>query len=107
MSLASRGPEVRVGRALHPGERGDLLQSEVVVAVDRDHAGHGGGFGDVDAFDARVRHRRADEHDMEQARDRQVVEVAGLATQDRGVLDAAYGLADEWGLGGGHCRIIW
>ena len=87
----------RAGQGLHARGR------QFGPRVDGQHAGHGAGLGRVDAEDARVRVRRAQEHQVLQPLARQVVGVAAAARHQGRVLDAAHGVAaaEAQGVGGG------
>ena len=80
---------------------GDL---EVVGGVDADHARHVLGVVDLDAVDRGVSDGRADEVDVAETLDLHVVEVLLGALEERGVLSAEDGVAEDRSLHGGHER---
>jgi hypothetical protein len=96
--LAAR--ERQLGTRVRHGGMGDqqrqrpVERPQVVRREDRDDAGMRLGSGHVEARDARVRHRRAQERDVERPRVVDVVEVGRLATEDPRILVALDALAE-------------
>src|SRR5215207_1065623 len=94
------------GRRNH-GEPLHRFEAEVVGRVHRHDPGHLLRVARVDRLDLRVRDRGSHERDVKQTFDVEVVEVAGLAAEDAGVLGALDGIAENRSRGRGHGRNLY
>ena len=101
LALRQRGMGARLHRRTilgmdHPAadQAADLVGRDVMAGKDGDHAGRGGGFGEIDGVDRGVRVRRTQEIGVRLARTIDVIDVAALAGDETNVFRALDGSAE-------------
>ena len=97
------GREHRLGVARHRRHPREVVAREELTGDDGDHAVHRGRGRRVDAPDARVRDRRAQDRHVQHARQHVVVQIVALSCGEAVVVDALHRVADapDLGRGGG------